>query len=271
MALHEAVWQRQSRLDLSHGWSHCGQVSGGVHRGEAVGLLADGRGDARDDVSGSPHRDPLADGEALFLDEFGVVQRRVGDGGAVDEDRVEHGAQRDAPGAPDPDLDVTQEGGAGVGGVFERGRPVRRAAAGAEPSARRFEVGGEHPAVDRELEAGAQLADVCEGGERGVRVGGDLDLAGGEPPGHGEAEIEGAGHALSVGGEVAGEVVRREGHRCFVGALGAADRPGDRAARVDERLAAGGDPVGAGGLEVADGHVDLAADLARPRGAEPGG
>lgn len=72
--------------------------------------VADGCFNAGDDVTGLVHRDVVREQQAAAGDVGGVVERCVGDGGAVDLDGFQHRPGRDRAGASHVPLDIDEAG-----------------------------------------------------------------------------------------------------------------------------------------------------------------
>ena len=89
-----------------------------------------------------------------------VVQGGHADGGAADEDRVEHRERRRPPGAPDRHLDVAQQGRALLGRELVGDRPARRLRGEPQPLPHRQVVELDHHPVDVVVEVVAVVLPV---------------------------------------------------------------------------------------------------------------
>ncbi len=116
--------------------------------------------DFGNDVAGTPHDDRVADAHVQARDLIGVVQRRIGDGDAADEHRLELRCRRRCPGAADVDDDVLDRRRLLLCRKFVRDRPARRAADEAEFALQREVVDLVDDAIDVERQRIALIADA---------------------------------------------------------------------------------------------------------------
>ena len=123
----------------------------GRHDEGALGAVAqvdDGPDDLGDDVAGLAQHDGVADEHALALDLVGVVQRRLLDGRAGDDDGLHDAVRGDPAGAADVDPDVEELGVDLLGRVLEGDGPARRPRRRAELALERDLVDLDDDAVD---------------------------------------------------------------------------------------------------------------------------
>ena len=111
------------------GWPHTGQSVGNVPRLQRPCGRSASTGPTTSGITSPARRtiDDVAGPHVLGPHLVLVVQRRLADGDAADEHRLEHGERRGPTGAPDRHEDVEQLRGALLGRELEGDRPARRA------------------------------------------------------------------------------------------------------------------------------------------------
>ena len=138
------------------------------HLPDRLGAVAgvDDRGhDLRDDVAGPLEDDRVPDPQVLAPDLVDVVERRVADRRAADEDRRHVRDRGHRAGAPDVDLDLLELRGDLLGRELVRRRPARRAADEAELSLLRERVDLDDDPVGLVLEVLALLGPLLGVGD----------------------------------------------------------------------------------------------------------
>ena len=116
--------------------------------------------DSRDDIAGLLDDDPVAFADVLAREVVGVVQRRHRDRRAGQEHRFEHRERRDRAGAPDVDLDLSQQRRLLFRRKLERDGPARKLAGGAERAALRVGIDLDDHAVGIEGQRAAAARPI---------------------------------------------------------------------------------------------------------------
>ena len=101
-----------------------------------------------DHIPRTPHHHRIADAHTLALDLVDVVQRRIADGHATDEHRLETGHRRERTGAADLEADLAHHGKRLVSGELVGDRPTRRTRDETERALRREIVDLVDDAID---------------------------------------------------------------------------------------------------------------------------
>jgi hypothetical protein len=238
------------------------------HRRALLGLghVRRGRQDLRDDVAGAQDDDVLAGTDVLADDVLLVVERGQLHRDAADVDWLEHGERVQVAEPPDVPLHVVQARDRGRGRELPGDRPAGVAPHDAEAALEREVVDLDDAAVDLEVELAAALLP-------GQALGDDLVLAveQGNVVVDAQAVVLQPHQRVVVAGEADAlgdaDAVAPHRQRALGGELGIelADRAGGGVTRVHERRQAllGAALVERG--EVAERHVDLAADLDQRR------
>ena len=127
----------------------------------------DGRDDLGDDVAPFLENHRVAFAHVFARDVLGVVQRRHGDRGSGEDDRLQDRVRRDRAGPADVDLDLQQPGVRLLRRELEGGRPARTLRGRPEPLAQREIVHLDHDAVGVEVERPPLVGPfLTEGGHR---------------------------------------------------------------------------------------------------------
>ena len=122
-----------SPSSLTTAVSHSGHRSGIRNCGAAfLAGHGDGADDVGDDVAGALDFDHVADADVLAVDVLLVVEGRVLNGCAADDDRLQDGLGVEAAGASDVDDDVEEAGVGAFGGELVGDGPAGFAAGEAE-------------------------------------------------------------------------------------------------------------------------------------------